>query len=485
MDVFVCLYATICEMGSKEGLLFDLNDPTENQDDIDSVVCFQPLKAFPSKSIAKPDLSAASARPQGIVIDQAFSHSSPVHTLQPFAQTKTAQGSEESAQNRGSRGTYSSIPSSIRKINHVGVEASPDLQPGSVGAQDSEKEEGEWSDAEESGNACRSVIHDPSRASDKHVQERGQVALMENSTCPGRVESTILDTDNIKNRSTSSRAKDPEPTDNKSNRSKDGEKDSGSEPKTKVIRGSEANHALRSVNNIGKLPKPDQQKEVMLGKKRRRQTMFLDLQDVKQAGPLNTSTPRKQIPAPSKSWTVKETHPLLPSADSGEKQAQPVIPDIKQVDQLTNEGKGFVDSNDNKIESDEIETSHSGTPGPSGIKNSSTDLLSEVQAPIVSRQSSWKHPSNSKQVNQLSDRKTTVSNYSSTDSKFTAKRIPAKKQSFGNQYQDSSVERLLREVTSKKFWNHPGNLEFHVFFISIFKPSVSFPFSCDLFFLLV
>lgn len=449
-------------MASKGGLLFDLNElPTENEDDIDSVVCFQPQKALPSKSIAKTD--AASARPQRIVNNQALSHSSPVHGLQPFAQTKPAQASELSAQIRGSGVNYSSIASSTRnkKINFKGVKASPDLQPGSVGAQDSEKEEGEWSDAEESANACRSFIDESSHASEKHVQERGQVALMEASACPGGVESTALDTDNIKNKSISSRVKDPETTDKKSIRSKDGEKGSGSEPKPKVIRGSEANHALRSVN-IEKRPKPDQRKEVMLGKKRKRQTMFLDLQDVKQAGPLNTSTPRKQIPAPSRSWTAKETHPPRPSADSGEKQAQPVIPDMKQGDQVSDEGKSFVDSNDNKTESDE--NSHSGTPGPSGMLNSSADLSSEVQLPVVSRQSSWKHPSNSKQLNQLSGRKTTVSNYSSTDPKLAAKRLTAKKQSFVNPYQDSSVERLLREVTSEKLWNHTGNLRFPVCF---------------------
>ncbi|XP_057794534.1 helicase sen1-like isoform X2 [Salvia miltiorrhiza] len=340
---------------------------------------------------------------------------------------------------------YSSIASSSIKINGQGVNAAPDLP---VGAQDSEKEEGEWSDAEGSANAS-------SGASNKHVQERGQVALMENSARPERVVSIALDTDNVKNGSISSVVLDPETTDKKINRSKDGEEDSASGRKARIFRGNEANHALRSVNNLGKRPKPDQRKEVMLGKKRGRQTMFLDLEDVKQVGALKASTPRKQIPAPALLRTVRETHSALPSADSGEKQTQPIIWDTEQGDLLTNGGKDFVESDDYKTESNE--NSNSGTPGPSAMLNSSIDLYSQVQTPLVSRQSSWKHPPNIKQLNQLSGRKPVVSSYA--DPKLAVKKLRSRKQSFVNQCQDSSVERLLREVTSEKFWNHPGEQE--------------------------
>ncbi|KAH6759013.1 P-loop containing nucleoside triphosphate hydrolases superfamily protein [Perilla frutescens var. frutescens] len=435
-------------MGSKGRVLFDLNEPpTENEDDIDDVVCFQPQKAIPSSSIAKTDLLVASAGPQGIVNNHAFSHASSVSGFQPFTRPKVAQGSDASAQNRGS-----SFASSSGTINGQGVKAAPDLQSGSVDAQDSEKEEGEWSDAEGSANACRSVIHDSSGASDKYVPGRGQVALMESNACPTGVENIALDTGDVKTGRISSLVLDPETTDKRSNRSKDGQEDSVSEPKPRIIRGNEANHALRSVNNPGKRAKPDHQKEVMLGKKRGRQTVFLNLEDVKQAGPLKTSTPRKQIPAPTISRAVREAHPALPSAESEEKQTQPIIRATELGDLSTYEGKNFEESNDYKSESNE--NSNSGTSGPSGMLNNSIDLSSEVQKPLVSRQSSWKHPPNLKQLNQVSGRKPAVSSFSSTNLKLAGNRLPSKKQSFVNQYQDSSVERLLREVTSQKFWNH-------------------------------
>lgn len=446
-------------MGSKGRLLVYLNEPSiENEDHIDNVVCFQPQEASPTSSITKTDLFVASADPQGISNNHASSHASSVSGFQPFVRIKPAQGSDASAQNRGLMDIHSSIDSSSIKINGQGVRAAPDLAAGPVGAQDSEKEEGEWSDAEGSANACRSVIHDSSGASDKHVQERGQAALMENSACPKGVESIALDTNNVKNMSISSVVLDPETTVKKIKRSKDGEEDSASEPRPRTFRGNEANHALRSVNNLGKRPKPYQRKEVMLGKKRGRQTMYLDLEDVKQVGALKTPTPRKQIPAPTLLRAPRETHSAVPSADSEENQTQPVIQDTKQGDSSTYEGNDFVESNDYKTESNE--NSNSGTPGPSGMLNSSIDRSSELQTPLVSRQSSWKQPPNTKQLNQLSGRKPAV--YSSTDTKLPVKRITSKKQIFVNQYQDSSVERLLREVTSEKFWNHPGNVVFHV-----------------------
>lgn len=411
-------------MSSKGRLIVDLNEPTtENEDDIDSVVCFQTQEAVPSSSIDRKDLFVAPAGPRGISNYHASSRASSVSGLQPLVRTRSAQRFDASAQNRGSI-----------NINVQGVKAAlSDVQAGPIGDRDSEKEEGEWSDAEGLANASIGL----------HVQERDQVALMQNSACPKGVVNIVLDT---------------ETADKKINRAKDGEEYSASEPKPRMSRGNEATHSLRPVNNLGKRPKPDQRKEVMLGKKRGRQTMYLELEDVKQVGASKASTPTKQIPAPRALLrTVRENHSALPSADSGEKQAQSVIGDPEKDDPLTHKGNDFAESNDCKIESDE--NSNSAIPGPPGTLNGSIDLPLQVQTPLVSSQSSSKHQPNIKQLSQCSGRKPAVSGY--THPKLAVKRHIPKQQSFVY-IQDSSVERLLREVTSEKFWNHPGNVVSHI-----------------------
>ncbi|XP_047954096.1 helicase sen1-like [Salvia hispanica] len=372
-------------------------------------------EAVPASSIGRKDLFVAPAGPQGVSNYHASSRASTVSGLQPLVRTKSAQTCDASAQNRGSI-----------NINGQGVKAAlSDVQEGPIGDRDSEKEEGEWSDAEGSANASTGL----------HAQERGQVALMQNIACPKGVVRIVLDT---------------ETTDKKINRAKDGDEYSASEPKPRISRGNEATHSLRPVNNPGKRPKPDQQKEVMLGKKRGRQTMYLELEDVKQVGASKASTP-KQIPAPRALLrTVRETHSALPSTDSGEEQTQSVIGDAEKGDLLTYEGNEVAESNDCKIVSDE--NSNSATPGPPRTLNGSIDLPLQVQTPLVSSQSSLKHQPNIKQLSQCSGRKPAVSGY--THPKLAVKRHLPQKQSFVN-VQDSSVERLLREVTSEKFWNHP------------------------------
>lgn len=447
-------------MGSKGRLLFDLNEPPiENEDDNDGVVCFQPQKVIPTSSIAKTDLFVASAGTQGIVNNRAFSHASSVSGFQPFVRPKVVQGSDISAENRSSVEIHSSFASSSKTSNGQDIKPALNLPSGSVDAQATEKEEGEWSDAEGSVDACRSVIHeDSSGGSDKHVQEKCTVALMESNALVGGVKNISFDADNIKNESISPLlVLNSETNDKKGDRSTDGQEYSAPEHKQREIRGIEANHALKCANNLGKRPKLDQQKEAMLGKKRNRQTMFLNLEDVKQAGALKTSTPRKQIPAPAITRTAKEAHPALPSAECGDKQTHPVIRDTTQGDPSSYEGNSFVQSNDCKSESNGDNSS--GTFRPPRRLNSSVDLSSEGQTPPVPRQSSWKHPPDAKQLSQFCGRTPAFGSYSSTDPKVAAKKLPSKKQTFvSNQYQDSSVERLLREVTNEKFWHHPGIL---------------------------
>ncbi|KAK6115467.1 hypothetical protein DH2020_007736 [Rehmannia glutinosa] len=188
--------------------------------------------------------------------------------------------------------------------------------------------------------------------------------------------------------------------------------------------------------------------------------MFLNLEDVKQAGALKSSTPRRQIPAPTISRTVKEARPTLPSAERGDKQTQPVVRDTKQGDISNNEGNSFLESNECKSES--IGDNSTGSFGPFRRLNSSADVSSEGQTPPVPRQSSWKLPPDTRQLknSQFSGRKPAVSSQSLPDPKLATKKLPSKKQTItNNQYQDTSVERLLREVTNEKFWHHPEEEE--------------------------
>ncbi|KAL7116642.1 hypothetical protein ACP275_03G017000 [Erythranthe tilingii] len=266
---------------------------------------------------------------------------------------------------------------------------------------------------------------------------------------------------------------DAETNDKKDETSIDGPEDSAPAPKQREIRGIEANHALKYANNLGKRQKFDQQKEAMLGKKRSRQTMFLNLEDVKQVGVLKSSTPRRQIPAPTRTLNVKEARTTLPSTE-------PAVGDTNQADLPSNEGNSFVESNENKPES--IGDSSSGLFVPPRRLNSSTELSSEGQTAPVPRQNSWKLPPDTRQLknSQNSGRKSAVNSQSSTDLKLVPRKLPSKNQSFtSNQYQDSSVERLLREVTNEKFWHHPeeeelqrvpGQFDSVEEYISVFEP---------------
>ncbi|XP_012841037.1 PREDICTED: probable helicase MAGATAMA 3 [Erythranthe guttata] len=273
---------------------------------------------------------------------------------------------------------------------------------------------------------------------------------------------------------------DPEANDKKDVRTIDGPEDSAPPPKQREFKGAEANHALKYANNLGKRSRFDQQKEAMLGKKRSRQTMFLNLEDVKQVGVLKSSTPRRQIPAPTITRNMIEARTTLPSAEHEDKQNQPAVRDTHPSDLPSNEKNSLVESNENKPES--IGDSSSGNFGPPRSLNSSTELSSEVQTAPVPRQNSWKLPPDTRQLknSQNSGRKSAVSGQNSADLKFGAKKVPSKKQSFtSNQYHDSSVERLLREVTNEKFWHHPeeeelqrvpGQFDSVEEYISVFEP---------------
>ncbi|XP_019259459.1 PREDICTED: probable helicase DDB_G0274399 [Nicotiana attenuata] len=484
-------------MGSKGRLLFDLNEPpSEDDQDNDGVLCFQPQRAVPSSSTKTSEFLASSVDPPGIVNNHAFSHASSVSGFQPFVRLKGAEASRAPEEQKSAgASTFSGASLSTSSQEHVlKAVLQPDLN--SLGMQTAEKEEGEWSDAEGSTDAYKNLgINDKLNTDvDKATQEKSAVEPVNNSDKVGSADNASQDNEkrNGEISNISSLELDPDTNDRKSNSSRnsetsnkadiamDGQEDSGQVPKHREIRGAEAIHALKCANNFGKRPKIDQQKEAMLGKKRSRQTMFLDLEDVKQAGSIKSTTRRQNFPAPI-TRIVKESRTIPPPAEkNGEKQSQQLVKDIKPIES-TNEGNYPMESNDSKSESSaDVNLAPLGRPR---WMNSSIDLTSEAQTSPMPRLSSSKHPTDLRQGrnSQVPGRKQpALTSQSSMDPKLGAKKPPSKKQPIvSSQSQDTSVERLIREVTNEKFWQHPdetelqcvpGHFESEEEYVKVFEP---------------
>uniref|UniRef100_A0A5B6ZND2 ATP-dependent helicase C29A10.10c n=1 Tax=Davidia involucrata TaxID=16924 RepID=A0A5B6ZND2_DAVIN len=466
-------------MGSGGRLFFDLNElPAEEDEESDGVSCFQPQRAVPSSNTHTSNLFETSTGSQRIVNNHTFSHASSVSGFQPFVRPKDVQGFKVYAEQSRAGDMSSRVTSSSNTSNSEDAKVAPLLDLGSADAQVVEKEEGEWSNAEGSVDAYgSSSMHKRSiTAYGKDAQEKGMPEMMDGCDSGVAAENVSRNDERIKDENSDHASlglvpdsNDPKSNinqnsegDGKGNTSMDGPEEPGLIVKQREVKGVEASHALKCANNPGKRPKLDQQKEVMLGKKRSRQTMFLNLEDVKQAGPIKTSTPRRQnFSAPITTRTVKEIRTILPAAERiGEKQNQPLMKDPKQVDLSCNEGNTYVESNDPKSECNgDI---NSGLLARPRRLNSMTDLTTEVHPLPVPRHSLWKQPTELRQLknSQVSTGRPALLSQSSMDPKLGTKKLPSKKQTaVSNQYQDTSVERLLREVTNEKFWHHPEEAE--------------------------
>ncbi|MFQ6662828.1 hypothetical protein Gotur_030550 [Gossypium turneri] len=456
-------------MGSRGRLLFDLNEPpAEDDEESDRGICIQPQKALPSANPHATDLFVTSSGSQRIANNHAFSHASTGSGFQPFIRPKVSTCPEVGVEPKRTGDHNSNLASSSSRSNISGEiksQVAASFVSGSANAQAMEREEGEWSDAEGTadayGNFC---MHEEVKASQEQgVQELESNALgvtvesvsaAENSHSPLRLEQHL-------NEQKGNSVQISE-GDGKGNISIDGQEEPVLVPKQREVKGIEASHALKCANNPVKR-KIDQQKEAMLGKKRNRKTMFLNLEDVKQAGPIKTSTPRRQnFPTPVITRTVKEVRTNPQSGErAGEKQGQPINEDQKQVDLPCNDGiNPAVELFDHKSECDG-DTSSGLLARPRRL-NSDTEL-SEAHLPPIPRQSSWKQPDLRQLKNmQFSNRKPAPINQSSMDTKMVNKKhLPSKKTTAtSTSYQDTSVERLIREVTSEKFWHHPVSYYF-------------------------
>ncbi|GKC44526.1 hypothetical protein Tco_1062248, partial [Tanacetum coccineum] len=212
-------------------------------------------------------------------------------------------------------------------------------------------------------------------------------------------------------------------------------------PKQKERRGPEATHALKLATNSGKQPKVDEQKETMLGKKRSRQTMFLNLSDVKQAVPAKIPIPRRpNFLPPTTTRIPKDSQPLL---DSGE-----TMKDAKQFDESNDEGNDNVESSDIKSECNNGDIDSRSVTRFKRLKIGANHAAEDTLITVNSRQMKNGYAPIQKPP------------VSGIDSWAGFKKLPSKKPAtVSTQYQDSSIERLLREVTNDKFWQHPEDAE--------------------------
>ncbi|XP_010917856.1 uncharacterized ATP-dependent helicase C29A10.10c [Elaeis guineensis] len=468
-------------MGCRGRPLFDLNElPTEEEDENDSVVLLQPQKSIPISNPRTSGFFPPSDGCQRIVNNHAFTHASSGSGFQPFIRNKDQQNSKEGYKHKPDADYLNNQAStSMPTIHCEDNKVSALVSLGNQAAQAVEREEGEWSDME--GNVY--VVE--SNASNKQEDVNSEMSQMQRTTEESKAvpikadenscsDSSLLGPSNNEVGVASKDAKVQGPLGSENNRASDcnskgdvvsdGLLESSSIAKPKEVKGVEANYALRFVNNPAKRPKLDEHKEAMLGKKRARQTVFINVEDAKQAGPIKSSTPRRptSFPTPIITRTVKDMTRASPAAveRAVERQSQPMNRDQKQADVASSEGSNPVESSDQKADSN-------GDVNPGSIfcskKMNNNEFSSEACLPPIPRQGSWKQPVDSRQYKNppVSSRKPSVTGQSTSDQKLgTKKHLTSKKQTSNNfQYQDTSVERLLREVTNEKFWHHPEETE--------------------------
>ncbi|KAH9604983.1 hypothetical protein KSS87_014922 [Heliosperma pusillum] len=423
-------------MGSRGRPFFDLNEtPIEEDEDIDGPSGVLPQKVLPSLSSRPPDLSGVSVGQPSIGKNSAFSHASSVSGFQPFVRSSIS-STVDRTDDQAHVDYQNSNTTTLRGVNNDSDKKEMRLiGSSSLNMQTLEKEEGEWSDGECTDPQVNHRVQEKSLGSDnKHFKEHSSVRS--NTTA----ESNKTFNGNIGGTSSTVTPGNSE-----------------SVPKQKEIKGSESSVASKSLNNSRK-HKLDEQKEAMLGKKRLRKTVFINIEDAKQAATAKSSTPRKQsVLAPSVNRTIKGSHNVRLSTErNGEKQNDSAIKSQNQVDLSCNEERSSTECVDRKSESNS--DVNAGLLARPRRLNNSNDLPIEGSL----KQNSWKQPSDTRQSKDqsMTSRKLGFSSNVSADVKPSSKKNPPKRQTvISNQYHDTSVERLLREVTSEKFWHNPEESE--------------------------
>ncbi|XP_010526369.1 PREDICTED: uncharacterized ATP-dependent helicase C29A10.10c-like isoform X2 [Tarenaya hassleriana] len=409
-------------MGSRGKLLFDLNElPAEDDDGYEHETCSQPQKPF----LRPPQLLDMSVEQQ---------KEEDTYTFKPAVSLS------------------SSTPDTFKESK---VAAS--IVPSSNDVEISEREEGELT---ESAFPANGNVQDNSdyKGSGSREQEMHETGASSDDSKVIEKDNAIVGLDHDQNSSLQKKNTN-DISEGSAKGGVDGPQEHGMPVKQREIRGVEASHAFKCANTTVKR-KMDQHKEAMLGKKRNRQTMFLKLEDVKQAGPIKTSTPRRQnFPQPVITRTVKEARTGPPAEHGRENQSHVLNRDQKPIDAPSNGGLH---------ESSELKSECNGESYPGLLcrprrLNGDARASADVTETSVLRQGPWKQPADSRQpkIGQSSNRQVPLSSQSSIDPKLGNKKVvPSKKPATTSaQYQDTSVERLIREVTNEKFWHHPEDTE--------------------------
>lgn len=452
-------------MGGSGRPLFDLNELPEEEVNVDDCpIVYQPQKSLPVAKSNSSTLFPSSEACQRIQNNHAFTHASIGSCFQPFVRKEVSKKPKELEKSGAESNTdqaSTSVASSFEDVNKINIR----VPSGYQGGQTAEREEGEWSDMDANGDDIASISSNKQEILDDETAEK-QIMNEESRSCVkaddgSHNNSSLLGItvnevcEPIRDLNENRPVSESYATYNsRVDAPVDGFGES-SIVKPREVRGVEASHALRFVNNPVKRPKIDEHKEAMLGKKRARQTVFINVEDAKQASSVKT-TPRRQasFPAAVVTRTVKDSSRA--STPVGERGAErPNTKDQKQSDIMSTEGSSTMESANLKNEPNGDAISGLGRPK----KLNHNESFSETYT-SVSRQGPSKQSVDTRQFknSSVSTRKPPVSGLGNTDQKLGVKKNPSSKRqnSINPQYQDTSVERLLREVTSEKFWHHPG-----------------------------
>ncbi|XP_037459597.1 uncharacterized ATP-dependent helicase C29A10.10c-like [Triticum dicoccoides] len=457
-------------MGSRGRMLFDLNElPTEADEEEAAVVVSQPQlpvpNMYPSNLFPPQEVPWS----QGILNNHAFNHASSGSGFQPFVRSTDSQNVKNSMNTEENLDTTAASTSVV--TNHLSDSVVCPTGPSNQVPQSVEREEGEWSDAdgasdtagssvsnkEESAGTASTQVKRESQESGPAIVKCSDVIKDDIAAEPGDTEMSDVSKGPVLHGPTglesmkTSESKGSQPVD-----------DLDQCTKSKDVRGVEASYALKCTNNPAKRPKLDDHKVAMLGKKRARQTVFINVEDAKQAGTMKTITPRRQssFPAPIVTRTVKEASRGV-GERAADKQSQPVIRDQRQSEMIGSERSNSADPCDQNGESNgDFELGSHGRSKKMNAEEPPSDSYQQS----VPRQAFSKQPTDSKQFKgrPVSSQRALLTGQHTADQKPANKRslVPKKQASVNNtQYNDTSVERLIREVTNGKFWHNPEEEE--------------------------
>eukprot|EP00252_Welwitschia_mirabilis_P011439 TRINITY_DN2569_c0_g2_i2.p1 TRINITY_DN2569_c0_g2~~TRINITY_DN2569_c0_g2_i2.p1 ORF type:complete len:1376 (-),score=279.38 TRINITY_DN2569_c0_g2_i2:1333-5460(-) len=221
------------------------------------------------------------------------------------------------------------------------------------------------------------------------------------------------------------------------------------------------------VSYLGNKRKVDEQTEAKLGKKRNRQTVFLNLEDVRQTASMKVTSKRQSY---NQSTNSGREHGRSSSVSNDEFSMRQNASNNKDqmLDPSKNQG-GMSEIQDCVVHVASDDSSAPQQTSRNGKKFSAplskkiiADSNSDGIITPALRQSYWKPGMEQKSSHGEQFLDTFVAGSEISDQKIGGKRHAStvrKQSSINSSYQDSSVERLHREVTSEKFWHHPGESE--------------------------